>query len=103
MEAGGQLGENGIFFLDGGNRFAGCHTREPSQPLAHRPFTDNLEQAGLPGMVQMRAAAKFPAEAVADLHDTYGVAIFVAKLIPPPRQFIRLFDLMLSPLTLQVM
>ena len=54
-------------------------------------------------MVQMRAAAKFPAEAVADLHDTYGVAIFVAKESPHPRQFLRFGDRQLAPLHRQVL
>src|SRR5207253_6611564 len=58
-EAVGQTGDHRIFRLDRLDRFLRRHAGEPPHALADRFFADDLEEADLAGVLQVRAAAEF--------------------------------------------
>src|SRR5207244_9681872 len=78
-EAIGQVGKNGVFLLYGLDRFAGRDAGQAPHALGDPLLADDFEVTCLAGVLQMRPAAKFAAEAVADFHNTHDIAVFIAE------------------------
>src|SRR5262249_41184070 len=79
VKAAGQVSEDSVVLLYGGDCLSSCDAGQTTYPLADGLFADDFEEASLAGVLQVRTTTKLAAEAVANLDNADHVAVFVAK------------------------